>query len=298
MTDQTFTAAMHLLDVLYKLWPIVCGLVVVSIVYYRTRSFFFIFHQILKWLGLEGKYTNPKDQKVADDYLDLNKFNLKTGFRLNSVKAKSRLHEWLHDNDFEFAELRHAGWYFKANQLKFDLPGRAQLWLSRSCFILIGLYLISMSVFIQKPGYALLTVTATGTEFWVGKNEAFNPRYDFPALLRGNPWKIQQGDCRYLQDSTPIENSWDKDVICGLVLGFADEYLTEAIDSQKKIGALMGLAGLICFGLCVLFIFWQLTAVKLSKRLLSDDQTPTTSSTPITCSPNLSSISNTSNELD
>jgi len=105
LTDEKYTSLMHLLDILSKAWPIACGFFVVVAVYSRTRSFFFIFHQILKWLGLEGKYTNAQDQTFADDYLDLNKFNLKTGFRLDTVGAKSRLHIWMLEHQLEFTEL-------------------------------------------------------------------------------------------------------------------------------------------------------------------------------------------------
>lgn len=203
MTDQTFTSVMHILDVLYKLWPIACGMLVIGAVFWRTRSFFFLFHQILKWLGLEGKYTNTDDLKVADEYRDLNKFNLKTGFRLKSVKAKTQLHAWLKENDLEFAEVRHAGWYFKANKLIFEIPSRMQIWVSRTLFLALGCVFVATGSILQNPNQALLTVKATDTWFWVGNNEATSLRFDLPGILRGNAWKIQQHDCRYGDDSWP-----------------------------------------------------------------------------------------------
>jgi hypothetical protein len=266
MTDQTFTSFMHVLDVLYKLWPIACGLLVIGVVFWRTRSFFFLFHQILKWLGLEGKYTNADDQKVADEYLDLNKFNLKTGFRLESVKAKNRLHEWLKENDLEFAEVRHAGWYFKANKLMFEIPSKVQTWVSRILLLALGCSFVATGSFLQNPTQALLTVTATDTWFWVGSNEATSVRFNFPSLLRGDAWKIQPHDCRYEDDAKPLENSWDKDVMCRLVLGFNEGYIAEAIETQKTSGLALGVLGFIWLGLIALFAFWQHSAVKLHRR--------------------------------
>jgi len=271
MTDQTFTSVMHILDVLYKLWPIACGLLVIGAVFWRTRSFFFLFHQFLKWLGLEGKYTNTDDQKVADEYLDLNKFNLKTGFRLKSVKAKTQLHGWLNENDLEFAEVRHAGWYFKANKLIFEIPSRLQIWVSRALFLALGCVFIATGSILQNPNQALLTVTATDTWFWVGNNEATSLRFDLPGILRGNAWQIQQHDCRYGDDPVPLDSSWDKDVICRLVLGFNDSYIADAIETQKTSGLALVFMGSLSFVLVAVFTFWQLTAVKLQRRITGKD---------------------------
>lgn len=254
---------MHILDVLYKLWPIACGLLVIGVVFWRTRSFFFLFHQILKWLGLEGKYTNTDDQTVADQYLDLNKFNLKTGFRLESVKAKTRLHEWLKTHDLEFAEVRHAGWYFKANKLIFEIPSKVQIWVSRTLLLALGCAFVATGSLLQNPNQALLTVTATDTWFWVGGNEATSVRFELPSLLRGDAWRIQQHDCRYTDEAKPLDNSWDKYVICRLVLGFNEAYIADTIKTQKTSGLVLGIFGFICFGLLALFTFWQHSAVKL-----------------------------------
>lgn len=225
---------MHLLDVLYKLWPIFCGVVAVAVVWWRTRSLFFIVHQILKWLGLEGKYTNTDDQKVADEYLDLNKFNLKTGFHLQSGKAKSKLHNWMRTYDLEFAELRRAGGYFKANKLRFEIPDRWEVLVTRTLYVILAVAFIVGGQFVQKSDYALLKVNATGTWFWVGNHEAYSLRFDLPVWLRGEPWHLQQGDCLYIDAPHPVRDIWDKDVICRLVLGFNDGFIAEAIDSQTN----------------------------------------------------------------
>lgn len=267
LNEQTFTNVMHLLDVLYKLWPIVCGVLAVGIIWWRTRSLFFLFHQILKWLGLEGKYSNPDDQKVADDYLDLNKFNLKTGFQLKSVKAKTSLHTWMRDHDLEFAVLRRAGWYFKANQLNFEIPGKWQTFFCRLVIILAGAAFIAGGQIVQRSDYALLKVNATGTWFWVGNNEAYSFRFDFPEWLRGDPWRIQQGDCRYVEDPTPVKDAWDKDVICRLVLGMNDGYIAEAIASQTNAAWVLTLFGAGCFGGMGLFAVWLTRAKELEASL-------------------------------
>ncbi|OSR68746.1 hypothetical protein BV326_03740 [Pseudomonas syringae pv. actinidiae] len=274
MTDQTFTSVMHILDVLYKLWPILCGLGVVGIVFWRTRSFFFLFHQILKWLGLEGKYSNPDDQKVADDYLDLNKFNLKTGFRLQSVKAKARLHVWLNENDLEYAEVRHAGWYFRANKLTFEIPSNVQIWVSRTLLVALGCVFVAMASVLQNPNQALLKVTATDTWFWVGNNEATSLRFELPSILRGHAWKIQQHDCRYGDDAKPSDNAWDKDVICRLVVGLNEDYIADAIRTQKATGLVLGIMGFLSLGFLALSVFWVVTATNLRKRITDDGAPP------------------------
>lgn len=259
---------MHVLDVMYKLWPIACGVFVIGAVYWRTHTFFFVFHQILKWLGLEGKYTNPDDQKFADDYLDLNKFNLKTGFRLESAKAKALLHGWIRIHNLEFAELRRAGWYFKANKLSFDLPGRIRIWWTRGGFFVLGVFFVATANLIDNPNYALLSVTATGTWFWAGHNEAFSVRFDYPYLLRGDAWKIQQGDCRYTDNPDPVENAWDKDVMCRLVLGFNEDSIVEAIGSQRRSAFVLLFSGIISFAWFLQLTSWQHRAAQLHKRLL------------------------------
>ncbi|XVN20035.1 DUF6216 family protein [Pseudomonas corrugata] len=250
MTEQTFTAVMHVLDVLYKLWPIACGIFVVGAVWWRTRSLFFIVHQLLKWLGLEGKYTNVDDQKVADDYLDLNKFNLKTGFHLRSVKAKVKLHGWMREHNLEFAELRRAGWYFKANQLSFDIPGLWRICLVRGAYISMGVLLLTVGQFVDKTDFALLRINATGTWFWAGNNQAYSPTFDLPHILRGDTWRLQQADCRYADDPDVSLDTWDKDAICNLVLGLNDEFVAESIDSQIKTARILKI------GSCALFPTW------------------------------------------
>ncbi|MEB0009126.1 DUF6216 family protein [Pseudomonas sp. RTB3] len=270
MTEQTFTSVMHFLDVLYKLWPIACSVFVFCLVVWRTRSFFFLFHQIFNLLGLEGKYNNAEDQKATDDYLDLNKFNLKTGFRLQSVKAKTELHTWMQTHKLELIELRNAGWYFKANSLSFDLPGKLRLCSVRVVFILLGTFFVLTAKLVENPDRALLKVTATDTWFWVGGNEAVSVRYDFPDWLRGEAWKLQQGDCRYEEDERPLRNSWDKDVMCHLVLGFREQYITDAIASQQRMGGVLGLLGIAFFALLGIFSYWQSKAVQIHNELRLD----------------------------
>lgn len=270
MTEQTFTAVMHLLDVLYKLWPIACGVLVVGAVWWRTRSFFFMVHQLLKWLGLEGKYTNGDDQKVADDYLDLNKFNLKTGFHLRSVKAKVKLHGWMREHNLEFAELRRAGWYFKANQLSFDIPGLWRICLVRGTYVAMGILLLAVGQFVDKTDFALLRINATGTWFWVGNNEAHNPSFDLPHILRGNTWRLQQADCRYPDDPKVSLDIWDKDAICNLVLGFNDEFIAKSIESQINTALILKISSSACFVLLGIFAFWLQRAKELHALLRAD----------------------------
>lgn len=278
LTEQTFTSVMHYLDVLYKLWPIVVGLVVVGVVWYRTRSLFFLFHQILKWLGLEGKYSNADDQKVADEYLDLNKFNLKTGFHLKSAKAKAALHGWMREHDLEFADLKRAGWFFKANKLKFDIPTTWQTRMSLLLIMALGLGFLAGGQFVDGGDYALLRVKATETWFWAGNNEAYSVRFDFPEWLRGDAWRLQQGDCRYVEDSIPVQNIWDKDVICRLVLGINDGFIAEAIASQTKAAWVLRGFGAGCFVIMIFFGFWLAGAKELQAAL--EAKAPTTNFPP------------------
>jgi len=258
---------MHVLDVLYKLWPIACGVLVVGAVWWRTRSLFFMVHQLLKWLGLEGKYTNADDQKVADDYLDLNKFNLKTGFHLRSVKAKVKLHGWMREHNLEFAELRRAGWYFKANQLSFDIPGLWRICLVRGAYISMGILLLTVGQFVDKTDFALLRINATGTWFWAGNNQAYSPTFDLPHILRGDTWRLQQADCRYADDPSVSLDIWDKDAICNLVLGLNDEFIAESIDSQIKTARILKIGSCACFVLLGIFAFWLERAKELHAQL-------------------------------
>lgn len=251
---------------------------------------FFTFHQFLKWLGLEGKYSNPDDQKVADDYLDFNKFNLKTGFQLRSVTAKTKLHAWMREHDLEFAVLRRAGWYFKANGLRFEIPKTKYIVIFGAVAISMGAAFVLGGQIVDRSNYALLKVNATGTWFWVGNNEAYSLRFDFPELLRGDPWRLQQGDCRYEEDPTPVNDIWEKDVICRLVLGMNDDYISEAIASQTSFAWVMKLLGVACF--CVMGIFASrlMRAKELQAGLEAKTSTPSPASDSSTVAPPESSV--------
>lgn len=252
-----------------KVWPIVCGLLVIGVAYYRTRSCFFIFHQLLKILALEGRYSNPDDQRVADEYLDLNKFNLKTGFRLDSVKAKTRLHAWMIHNDIEYAELKRARWYFDANKLTFKLLGVKRRLISAGCPLLLAGALFATAQSIHSEDHALFRVDETGTWFWAGNNEAFSSRYNAWNIFRGKPWIIHQHHCRYIEGASPVEDIWDKDVICDFVLGFSDKEIGQAIlqqNSAARVIAFLGLAPLILF---IFLVNQQRAAVALNARVLS-----------------------------
>ncbi|QKZ04046.1 DUF6216 family protein [Pseudomonas eucalypticola] len=267
MNDQTFTSLMHWLDILYKLWPIACGIAVIAIVWSRTRSPFFVFHQALKWLGLEGKYTCEDDQKVADDYLDLNKFNLKTGFQLRSVKAKRNLHQWMREHELEFPELRRAGRLFKANDLTFDVPGSLRRRLTQLTYVAFAGCFMTSGLFVANSDYALLKINATGTWFWAGKNEAYSVRFEFPEPFRGDAWRMQQGDCRYTNHPQPNLDIWESDVICQLVVGFGNDFVSDAISSQLKMAVALELLGLLMLGLLVRFMFWVRSAGELQAQL-------------------------------
>jgi hypothetical protein len=77
-------------------------------------------------LGVDNKFSDKEDQRAWDLYEGLNKFNLKTGFRLQSVRSKRNLHDWMRLHNFEISELREAGRYFRANSLSFDIPNRSR----------------------------------------------------------------------------------------------------------------------------------------------------------------------------
>lgn len=261
---------MHVLDVLYRLWPIVCGAFVIGVVWWRTRSFFFMVHQLLKWLGLEGKYTNADDQKVADDYLDLNKFNLKTGFHLRSVKAKAQLHGWMRKHNVEFAELRRAGWYFKANQLSFDIPSLWRVCLVRGAWFAMGVLLLAVGQFVDRSDFALLRINATGTWFWVGNNEAYSSTVGLHPVLQGNTWRLQQADCIQIHAPEISLDIGEKDAICKFVLGLNDEFIAESIDSQIKDALILKIGSGASFVILGILLFWLQEATKLQIQLSTE----------------------------
>jgi len=179
----------------------------------------------------------------------------------------------MREHNIEFAELRRAGWYFKANQLSFDIPGLWRKVLVQGAFIALGVFFVATGQFVQKTDYALMTVKATGTWFWVGKNEAYSLRFDFPEMLRGDAWRLQQGDCRYIDDPKPALDIWDKDVICHLVLGFNEGAIAEAIDSQVATALILNVVSIGCFSLFVLFAFWLQRAKELHAQLEAESST-------------------------
>jgi hypothetical protein len=267
MTDQDFTSIMHYLDLLYKFWPVFCIFSVVCLVVSRTYSLFFLFHQVFNILGLEGKYSNSEDQKSTDELLDLNKLNLKTGFRLKTVKAKKALHQWMELKDLELSELIKCGWFFNANQRNLKTPGKFKSLFLYSTLFLTAILFLSTSKLVSDPERALLKVNATGTWFWVGDYEAVSFRYDFLEWLRGDAWKLQQGDCRYEPDAKPLESSWDKDTICVLVLGMKDEYVKGAISSQRSLAAFFGIIGFLFIVFLFVVLYWHDSASKINALL-------------------------------
>lgn len=265
--EKSITSAMLVLDFLYKLWPAFLAIFVVALIYWRTRSFSFLFYRIFKLLGLEGDYSNKDDERSTKEYLDLNKFNLKTGLRLKTVKAKGRLHEWMSHHDVELAELRHAGWIFKANKLVFEIPSVLKLWICSALVVCTAVIFIFLAAFFSDSSHSLLRVNATGTLFWVGNNEAFSLRYNLPGPVQGDRWKIDQYSCRYKDEPYPFEDSWDKNVICGLVLGLHDKFVSESIDSQRNAGVFLFVVGLILFLGVAIYAYWYNSSVALRLQM-------------------------------
>lgn len=269
--EKSITSAMLVLDFLYKLWPAFLAVFVVALIYWRTRSFFFLFYRIFKLLGLEGDYANKDDERATKEYLDLNKFNLKTGLRLNTVKAKSRLHEWMAQHDLELAELRHAGWIFNANKLVFEIPSLLKLWFWSLFLVGVAVVFIFLAAFFSDPSHALLRINATGTLFWVGNDEAFSTRYNLPGPLQGERWKLDRYSCKYVNEPYPFNDTWDKNVICGLILGLHDRFVSESIDSQRNAGIFLLVFGLILILCVAVYAYWYNSSVALQSQLLKID---------------------------
>lgn len=268
IVEQMVTSAMPFLDFLHKVWPIISAVLIAVVIYSRTKSLYFLFYRVFSLLGLEGKYSNPDDQKASDELLDLNRFNLKTGLRLESVRAKSNLHEWMRSNDVELSELRLAGSYFKANELRFDINQSLAMRTARVIAPIVGLLFLVCAQLLITPDKALLKVTATGTWFWAGQHyEANSFSYDAWELFRDKEWKIKPYHCKYVDGAGPAGSSWDKNVICTVVLGFYGDYVAETIRSQKNLGGVLAILGFIILVFWALRTKWQNHAVKLNKRL-------------------------------
>lgn len=236
MDDTKLTSFIHILDIIYKAIPIFIGVAILVFVYVRTGSIFLIFHKILQLIGLDGKYSDPVDQKMADEYLDLNKFNFKTGLRLKTVKAKKKLHIWMRQNDIEYAELLKLKPWLNANDLRLEIPTAKfsvliKLLVAIAIFILMGL---GSSLLNTKE--ALFQVKATETWFWINENVATSFGYDLIPSFSSSQWKMNETHCKYDDSNYPVGNSWDKSTICQLVLGMHDDAIDKARASQHKTG--------------------------------------------------------------
>jgi hypothetical protein len=266
-----YTSLMQSLDFLYKIWPIFAAIAVICFVYWRTGSMVFVFHRVFQLLGVDNKFSDKEDQRAWDLYEGLNKFNLKTGFRLQSVRSKRNLHDWMRLHNFEISEQRESGRYFRANSLSFDIPNRSRRFGIRSLFFTLIFIFAFVATELNSINCALLQVRATGTWFWVGGGEAFNFQSKLPGALKDDVWKIDQEYCRYPQPEHLSIDSWDEVVVCSLVLGFQEDYIRETVASQKRLAT-----GLLIFvmALMIRLVFLvraELKARELNGKLTSSD---------------------------
>jgi hypothetical protein len=260
---------MQSIDFLYKIWPIFAGVAIICFVYLRTGSLLFVFYRIFQLLGVDNKFSDKDDQRAWDLYEGLNKFNLKTGFGLKSVRSKRNLHDWMRLHSFEIAELREAGSYFKANSLSFDIPDRSRRFVARGAFLLVIFASISIASGFSNVNYALLQVKATGTWFWVGEVEAVSFQGVLPDTLKGDTWKIDQEGCRYSKIQKVSIDSWDEGVVCSLILGLQQDYISETVDSQKRLAA-----GLLLFAMALIIKLGFLIKAEQKAKALNGKLTP------------------------
>jgi hypothetical protein len=243
LKENAVTSYTAWVDLGIKTGPIIFGLFVLVVVWYRTGSLHYLVYRIFQALGATRSFHGQTAQRQWRDYEDLQQHNLWHGLRLKTSRHMSALQNWLIVNEMTIEEVCRAKRFFNANELKVSPPTRGY-WASVTLVTLGAMAAIAfvMHLFFNS-NEALLEVKKTKTWFWVSSGEA----HGFGSSFGIETWHISGRECLSGSSSSGLD-AWDTAVICHFVLGKRPGFIEDMIDSQKKRQGLLGFYSTFCSG--------------------------------------------------
>jgi hypothetical protein len=220
-------------DVLSKLFPISGVLFLIITFFYiriRTGSNFFLIYRIHELLGGMKPFYSKRLSSHWESFEDLNRVNLWFGLKLKSSSSLNEFLNWIERGNIEIHEAGYAVPYLNATKRKFFLPRFRRL----THFIIsffISMLTVVIITFAINP-MVLVSVTKTHTWFWVSTGKANSLLYPLSTVPGIEGWAIDSEFCLFNNKAYPLEDEWDKTVICNLVLGTFDKHLKSTIKLQ------------------------------------------------------------------
>lgn len=239
MVDQgSLNSAVQWVDFITKLAPFILGGVLVAFTWLRTQTVFFPLYRLYQLVGGRKSFHNARLERHWQAYEDLNNINLWFGLGLRSSRLMHEFLAWLERRKLTLEEVASCRPYFDANARELRIPSRRRR-------IFIGVFamvwLIAFAVFGQAFAFhdkALIKVNKTGTWAWVESGEAYGVTYPvvkwfWPAAS----WHLDNSQCLFEDRVAPLDDQWDKDVICQVVLGNNNDAVNDAVVLQHRIAA-------------------------------------------------------------
>lgn len=247
MPEQKYLASLTTFgDIFVWFGPLVGTLALITFVVVRTRSLFFLLHRIQSLLGGAQSFHDERVQRHWKSFEDMHRLNLWFGLKLNSSRAMHQLFAWLDRHNIGVGEIAKAVPFFDTNKLEFSFPATWRIRLEWIWVSVASLFLLVNAATFAASNYALFYVKKTHTGFWVNAGHAYSADYPLRSLFAGEgSWHLEGEYCLFTDEAAPLDNDWDKAVICHLILGERDDYIKETIESQRY---------LVVFLICVLLI--------------------------------------------
>jgi hypothetical protein len=235
MPDQKYLSSLSAAaDFFERFGPLMGFVLLIGFVLFRTRSLFFVFYRIQSLIGGAQAFHDERVQRHWKSFEDMHRLNLWFGLNLTSSRAMHQLFAWLDRHNVSVGEIARSLPYFNPNTLQFTFPKRWVVKLDLSWRAVVASVVFLIAGVFGATDYALLYVKKTHTLFWVGSGHAYSADYPISSLFEnGGSWHIRDDYCLFTDAPDPLHEEWDKQVICHLVLGNRDDYIQEAMQSQK-----------------------------------------------------------------
>lgn len=235
MPDQKYLASLTVAATfIEKFGPYLGALLLIVFVLLRTRSMFFLLYRIQILIGGGQAFHNERIQRHWKSYEDMHRLNLWFGLHLRSSQAMHQLFGWLDRHHIAVDDVARCVPYFDANTRAFRFTPPWALWAERMYMWIAAIMLIAGALLFVYADHALVYVNKTRTAFWINSGQASSISYPLTSyFLPHVGWEIDSQYCLFKSDTAPLNDDWDKHVICELVLGNRDDFIREAVDSQR-----------------------------------------------------------------
>lgn len=215
-----------------------------------TESIAIIKNRIAELIGTKHTFNHEKLKKHQQQELDLDHFNFKFMLNVKTPYAMDKLITWAEHSGIRLNEIKKARPYLNLTEQTFTIPKPR---FRKAIATLVFTFSASIFLLLYLPNAALLKVNRTGQWFWVTQKHAYSFTSYLPAPLHvSDSWTMTSGNC--LLDSTPapLSDSWDKKVICYLLLDNKKGYVEKTINEQKIVAGFLSAPWLL-----IPFSIWQ-----------------------------------------